>query len=200
MFPWKCSIAQYHQTICAVKSQSRKFYIIYISHNPFTAWNASLVACLHGWAIVCALTQNFAQSIIFLRGNTADNFIADRGRNKWSIALSRVYRTWIQAALGMDQRSFQYSKKYPLHGEPIISPLSWKVTPPTCQQLDHDHHSLQYTLSVSGWALRLLRSQCGQSRFSAPASPERSASVLRFPLSCSGSLDMLPVWDICCAK
>jgi len=48
-----------------------KFDIVYISHSPFNAWNASLFVCLHGCAIACALyatKQTLARCRIFLEG------------------------------------------------------------------------------------------------------------------------------------
>ena len=38
-----------------------------------TAWNASLVVCAHGCAIVCALKQRFSQCKIFLEGTLLPN-------------------------------------------------------------------------------------------------------------------------------
>ena len=68
-----CAHAQCHQTICEVKSHScalqhSKFNIIYLSHSPQDAWNASLVVCLHCCAIVCSLKQIFAHCKICLVG------------------------------------------------------------------------------------------------------------------------------------
>jgi len=39
-----------------------------ISHNPFNAWNASLVVFPHDFEVACALKQTFAQCTIFLEG------------------------------------------------------------------------------------------------------------------------------------
>jgi len=67
--------AQYHQTICAVKSYScapagynipNFISYIYISQRPFTTWNASRVVWPHDCANACALKQIFAQWKFFL--------------------------------------------------------------------------------------------------------------------------------------
>ena len=48
--------------------QHSKFYIVFVSRRPSTAWNSSLVVMTHGCAIACALNQTFAQCKIFLEG------------------------------------------------------------------------------------------------------------------------------------
>jgi len=71
-----CTIAQYHQAICAVLSHFHalptfKIYGIYTAHSPFNARNDSLFACLHGCAVACAscaTKQTFVQCRIFLEG------------------------------------------------------------------------------------------------------------------------------------
>ena len=48
--------------------KNSKFYIVFVSRRPSTAWNSSLVVMTHGCAIACALNQTFAQCKIFLEG------------------------------------------------------------------------------------------------------------------------------------
>ena len=55
-------------------SQHSKFYIVYILHSPCNARDASLVVCLYGCTIACALKQIFAKCKIFLEGTLLSSF------------------------------------------------------------------------------------------------------------------------------
>jgi len=66
-----CTNAQNHQSICAVKSHSCALATFLIWYRIYIAqpWNVSLIVCLHGCEIACALKQTFAKYIIFLQGH-----------------------------------------------------------------------------------------------------------------------------------
>jgi len=68
---------QYYQTICAVKLHSRALATFQTQYRTgcmsHASFNASVVACLHGCAIACAVKQTFAQCKIFLEGALVPN-------------------------------------------------------------------------------------------------------------------------------